>query len=162
MGPKLFWRDPIVDPNDMKLVAVHVGGDASKQTAPTHAALPNKRFCSKLSAKNNWVSNWVPNWGNVWVHDWVPRNRNWVPIGSLHKKLGPHLRPHLGPSMMGSDHNDVMVIGVQRNVGPLVQPEGSRTIGSRNSRNRGRPRPRNKDRGKNKKRQKIITKNATF
>ena len=33
-----------MDPNDMKLVAVHVGGDASKQTAPTHAALPNKRF----------------------------------------------------------------------------------------------------------------------
>ena len=124
MGPKLFWRDPIVDPNDMKLVAVHVGGDASKQTAPTHAALPNKRFCSKLSAKNNWVPNWVPNWGNVWVHDWVPRNRNWVPIGSLHKKLGPHLRPHLGPSMMGFDHHDVMVIGAQQNVGPHCPTRG--------------------------------------
>ena len=130
MGPKLFWRDPIVDPNDMKLVAVHVGGDASKQTAPTHAALPNKRFCSKLSAKNNWVPNWVPNWGNVWVHVLVPRDRNWVPIGSLHKNLGPNLEPHLRPSMTGSDQHDVMGRGVRLMWGHVVRQEGSRTMAS--------------------------------
>ena len=42
LGPNVFWRDPIGDPNDLKLVAVHVGGEASKPSTPAHVEQPNK------------------------------------------------------------------------------------------------------------------------
>ena len=76
LGPNFNWRDPIVDPNDMKLIAVHVGGDASKQTAPTHAphSLTND-FVRSCTQKHNWVHQLGP-------------------------QLGQRLGPRLGPSCL--------------------------------------------------------------
>ena len=100
LGPNFFWRDPIVDPNDLKLVAVHAGSDASKPTVPTHAAVPNKRFCSKLYAKTQLGPKLGPQLGQRLGPRFGPSylklgpklgpsTKNWVPIGSLHGNLGP-------------------------------------------------------------------------
>ena len=130
MGNRFFLRGPIEDPNDSKLVAVHVGGDASKPTAPAHATLPNKRFCSKLYAKKIGSQIGSPigaTFGSTFGSLVIEIGSQ---LGPSTKKLGPNLEPHLGPSMTGSDQRDVMGGGVRLMWDHVVRQEGSRTMAS--------------------------------
>ena len=105
-GPKLgtyvFGMDPPGEPNDLKLVAVLVGGDAFEPIAPIQAALTDKRFCLKLYAETNWVPQLGPQLGQrlgprlgpSCLHlgpNWVPAQECGstfgAPIGSLHDEL---------------------------------------------------------------------------